>query len=126
MIKTNKSAESQQLPCLVDQITGISLKTPIQIANKFNNHFTNLKLDSEISDFAAKKFIQDQFCNLKRNNLIKDNSFSFKIITREIVLESVTKLDSTSSFGVTMIPTAILKHSSEILAPIFVIYSMLV
>ena len=59
VIKTKKSEGSKQLPCLIDQIAVISLKTPIQIANKLNNQFANLKF-SEISDCNAASFLKSK------------------------------------------------------------------
>jgi len=117
VVKTKKSKNSQLVSKLVDPVNGSSTSDPIAIANLFNKHFTNIKEASDHSDDESLNFIDSTFNDLKRDDKIKTNNFSFKYVSIEEVESSLAKVDAASSCGISMIPAIIFKNSASTLAP---------
>ena len=76
-IKTKKSSSSTITNIRVDDEECV--QDPAKIANIFNRHFTNLKPHETVSTGDARFFINQNFANLKSQNVIKVfNEFKIK------------------------------------------------
>jgi len=103
---------------IVLEENGILITNPVEVGNNFNQFFTNIKPNAFQPDDVCNKFIADNFKLLKENNLIKTSEFKFRQTTPAIVSKLLKNLDESKGAGVTGIPSKVLKHSHEELAPI--------
>ena len=87
------------------------------MARVFNQHFTNIKCEASIFDEDCTDYIKMSFLDFKRNGKIKVATFSFDVITSEIVIKSISTLDNSSSSGITDITKVVINHCAETLAP---------
>jgi len=115
IIKTKKSNENALITNIL--ANGETHSDPSIICEIFNKHFTNLRMNSSVSDQQAISYIDEHFAKLKRTNKISDKLFKFTKISDDDVLNAISKIDSTSSCGVTQIPVAVIKNSAKTLAP---------
>jgi len=121
-IKTKKSSSAQSISGL--NIKGTVYHERSQIADTFNQHFANLGLADRSSLLDSRMSINDNFLQYKRENiLIVENSFQFNETNAAEIAEWIKQLDSTSSAGISGIPTKVIKHCatqlSSILADLF-------
>ena len=111
VIKTKKSISNRTINCI--NSNGTTFYEKNKIADTFNHHFANLTagVNSECSYDQSKMSINDNFLLFKRENILKvESSFSFKETNPIVVSELINKLDSSSSPGVSSIPTKVIKH----------------
>ena len=110
---TNKTTTKTQLPELF-KVDGKVLTEKKDIANKFNNFFTNIgpSLASKISATGTKTY--KAFVNTPYTH-----NFTFSAITESDVIKAIDKLPSKTSSGVDGISPVLLKHiKHEISKPV--------
>jgi hypothetical protein len=117
VIKTKKSKDAQIISNIIDPISKSPVSESAEVANAFNEFFTNINGDSNLTLDASKDFINEKFRPYKQNNLLNTSSFSFEKFTEEKVIEAIKSLDSSSSCGITEVPVSVIKNSAEVLAP---------
>ncbi len=117
VIKTKKSKDAQIISNIIDPISKSPVSEPAEVANAFNEFFTNINGDSNLTLDASKDFINEKFRAYKQNDLLNTSSFSFEKFTEEKVIEAIKSLDSSSSCGITEVPVSVIKNSAEVLAP---------
>jgi hypothetical protein len=119
-IKTKKSKESNTIASIVDTASQQTLTEPIDIANTFNKHFTNIAIPSKITESESKDYINKKFTEYKTSGKLKINEegFKFKNVTVNDVLSAISTLDTSSSPGNTQIPVSVIKDNASTLAPV--------
>ena len=117
VVKTKKHASTTPSN-IIDATTNESHSSSHAIAEVFNRHFTNIRIDSMINDDDSNFFVNETFRKLKLDRNIQCPSFTFKEITALDVIEAIKLLDSSSSSGITLIPVKVIKYSAETLAPV--------
>ena len=105
-LKSNKSESS--LPSYFIH-NNEEINKPEEIGDLFNTHFTSLKSNSLSTTTETENFIDLTFSKLKRDNIIKDDLFSFRPTTHIIVEKLLNKLDTSSGAGIAGLPTKLLK-----------------
>ena len=108
-IKLKSDKSSNSIPDVFFH-NDIELNTPEQIGDTFNTFFTSLKSNSLSSEKECDKFVDDTFQDLKRKNIIKDNTFKFSLTTESTVEKLLNKLDGSTGAGLTGIPTKVFKN----------------
>ena len=105
IIKTKKHASTTPSN-ITDALTNNSVSNPKSVADTFNRHFTNIKIDSivsaEDSILYVNKFFNQQL--LASTNTLRRDSFSFSEVTPLDVIDAALKLDPSSSSGVILVP----------------------
>lgn len=108
VVKTKKSSVTNINNIRLDDDT--TVQDSNEMANVFNQHFTNLLAKTEVSENDAKFYINETFIKLKRNNSIKfDGVFSISKTSPEEIIETINNLDNTSSAGISGIPVKVIK-----------------
>jgi len=118
VVKTKKSKNTQLISKITDPETKLPVSEPFKIANIFNKHFSNIKESSPLTELDSLDYIDTTFRKLKLENQLIPKTFNFKNITSENVIQGLSKLNSTSSCGISLLPVCVLKRSAKILAPV--------
>ena len=84
----------------------------------FNGFFTGISSNSLADNSNCSKYIDKVFSELKLIKKVNMPGFSFNDIYDSEVIKAINEISSTSSSGVTGIPTKILKEISLFLAPV--------
>ena len=115
------TAKSSQKFSILNQdlnyISQLKLQVPLMITLQ---KLTFQKEVEIVSQNEAEIFVKRRFLDFKRGKFINiddRNKLSFSKINTEELVEAVTNLDISSSCGVSMIPSVIIKISINILAP---------
>jgi hypothetical protein len=95
------------------------------IGNGFNSFFTSLEAQSNSNISDSLEFIDKNLLNLRRkikmfDNIKSDGHFKFKPTCIDEVKTIIDNLQSSSSPGISQIPTVVLKFSAPILSKILV------
>ena len=92
-----------------------------EVSNIFNNFFSSINNNTNKikSDDECVDFIHSFFHEHKRKmNINCDDNFCLESVDKESVKKLLLSLKNSSSAGVTAIPTTILKHCAEEIAPV--------
>ena len=77
------------------------------MSNSFNNHFSSLKAEDELTEAECQTFILESF----KNNKVKlpTVNFDFREFDEKDMLELISSLDNSSSSGCSVISVKLLK-----------------
>ena len=95
------------------------LTNKADIANEFNNFFSDLKANVIIDDKECSNFIFHQF---KDMNINIEKQFNFSLTSEDQLIKLVNQLDTNSSAGVSNIPTKFFKACVSVIAPLLVMF----
>ena len=107
VIKAKKSIATKS----ISSINSNGIFDQNKIADTFNHHFANLGMAREMSTLESRISINNNFLQYKRESILKVNgSFQFNETTPAAIIEWISQLDSSSSAGISGIPTKVIKH----------------
>lgn len=117
VVKTKKSSSNSKITN-IKLSDGTIINDSADIANKFNNFIGDLSLPTDISSDEAERLVNENFRVLKLDGTLRvSNSFSIVDTLASEVSDYISKLDSTSSAGISKIPVKVIKFCAEELSP---------
>jgi hypothetical protein len=69
VIKKKKSKDAQRISNMIGPISKLPVSEPAEVANAFNEFFTNINGDSNLTLDESKDFINEKFRAYKQNDL---------------------------------------------------------
>ena len=89
----------------------VKFSDPKEIANQFNNFFTNVGVDNTVSNSNSGKSVDTY---LKQRS---DILFNFDMIDDSSIFKMITKLETKDSYGYDKLSTRLLKYVGDVVSP---------